>query len=490
MGSWNRMRPKYTVMRCLPVYASPMTSETQDISAQRKVYTVSRLNQEVQRLLESGFGTLWLQGELSNFSRPGSGHFYFTLKDSQSQVRCAMFKGRNRYVDFDPQSGDAVLVRGKLGLYAARGDFQLIVEHMEPAGEGRLQAAFEILRRKLAAEGLFDVALKQEPAKLPKTIGVITSPTSAALRDVLQVLARRYRQSTVIIYPTLTQGAAAAPGIVKAIKQANARAETDVLLLVRGGGSLEDLWAFNEETVAYAIRDSKIPIVAGIGHEVDVTISDLVADLRAPTPSAAAELATPDTSSLNQRVNDLARQLGKLQHAFVSALQQRWHQQNTRLQLKHPERQLREQSQRIDELHARVQRAWLTRLRQHRHRVHGFSTRLHANSPAVQLQQQLAAWRSLHQRMKAASTLQQARAKARFELLLRALHGVSPLAVLDRGYALVRKEGELLRDTASVLPGDKISARLTNGEVDATVTATRPTGNIVPDGHKSYDNVD
>ena len=382
------------------------------------------------------------------------------------------------------------MVRGKLGLYAARGDFQLIVEHMEPAGEGRLQAAFEATKRKLDEDGWFDVDSKKRLPKMPKTIGVVTSPTSAALRDVLQVLARRYRQSTVIIYPTLTQGAAAAPAIVRAIEKANRRNETDVLLLVRGGGSLEDLWAFNEIEVARAIRDSDIPIVAGIGHEVDITISDLVADLRAPTPSAAAELATPDTSSLNQRVNDLARQLGKLQHAFISALQQRLHQQNTRLQLRHPERQLREQSQRIDELNSRVQRAWLTRLRQHRHRVQGLSTRLQANSPAVQLQQQLAAWRSLHQRMTAAVTLQQERARARFELLLRALHGVSPLAVLDRGYALVRKEGELLRDTASVMPGDKISARLTNGEIDATVTAIHPASDIVPDDHESYDNVD
>ena len=481
------MRPKYTVMRCLPVYASKMTSKTQDISAQRKVYTVSRLNQEVQRLLESDFGTLWLQGELSNFSRPGSGHFYFTLKDSQSQVRCAMFKGRNRYVDFDPQSGDAVLVRGKLGLYAARGDFQLIVEHMEPAGEGRLQAAFDATKRKLAADGWFDTDTKHTLPKLPKTIGVITSPTSAALRDVLQVLARRYRQSTVIIYPTLTQGAAAAPGIIKAIEQANRRNETDVLLVVRGGGSLEDLWAFNEIEVARAIRNSVIPIVAGIGHEVDITISDLVADLRAPTPSAAAELATPDTSSLSQRVNDLTRQLEKLQYALVSALQQRLQQQHTRLQLRHPERQLREQSQRVDELHSRVLRAWLTRLRQHQHRVQGLSTRLEANSPVVQLQQQLAAWRSLHQRMTAAVTMRQERATARFELLLRALHGVSPLAVLDRGYALVKKDDALLRDSASVIPGDKISARLTNGEVDATVIATRPSGKIVPDNHKPRD---
>jgi len=247
---------------------------------EKKIFTVSRLNQEVQKLLESGFGTLWLQGELSNFSRPASGHFYFSLKDSQAQIRCAMFKGRNRYIDFQPASGDAVLVRGKLGLYSARGDYQLIVEHMEPAGAGKLQAAFEATKRDLDARGWFDSSSKKALPNLPKTIGIVTSPTSAAIRDVLQVLNRRYRQSSIIIYPTLTQGSAAAPNIVRALNQANQRQEVDVLLLVRGGGSLEDLWAFNEISVATAIRESAIPIVAGIGHEVDITISDLVSDLR------------------------------------------------------------------------------------------------------------------------------------------------------------------------------------------------------------------
>ena len=454
-----------------------------DSATRRKVYTVSRLNQEVQSLLESGFGTLWLQGELSNFSRPSSGHFYFTLKDSQAQIRCAMFKGRNRYVDFDPRSGDAVIVRGKLGLYAARGDFQLIVEHMEPAGEGRLQAAFEATKRKLDADGWFDVNNKRPLPTMPQTIGVVTSPTGAALRDVLHVLGRRYRQSPVIIYPTPTQGAAAAPGIVAAIKRANKRKEVDVLLLVRGGGSLEDLWAFNEIAVASAIRDSILPIVAGIGHEVDVTISDLVADLRAPTPSAAAELATPDTDTLRQRMASATRQLAQLQRAQMQRLTQRLQQQHARLQLRHPERKLREQAQRVDELGVRLQRGWLQHAKQRQHRTDRLDARLRAASPAMTLQGQRAVWQALHRRLEVTMAVQENRARSRFEILARSLHSVSPLAVLDRGYALVKKDNAIIRNAASVTPGDEVTARLANGEIVAVVSATRLSGNILPNSN-------
>lgn len=439
----------------------------------RKVFTVSRLNQEVQSLLESGFGTLWLQGELSNFSRPGSGHFYFTLKDSRSQIRCAMFKGRNRYVDFKPDNGDAVLVRGKLGLYAARGDFQLIVEHMEPAGAGRLQAAFEANKRKLDALGWFDNNAKKTLPKLPRTIGVVTSPTGAALRDVLHVLSRRYRQASVIIYPTLTQGAAAAPAVVKALKQANERAEADVLLLVRGGGSLEDLWAFNEVDVASAIRASKIPVVAGIGHEVDVTISDLVADLRAPTPSAAAELATPDTSTLQMRVDSAARQLLQLHSALSTRLGRQLNQLETRLQLRHPERQLREQAQRLDELQLRMQRAHERQQQQNQSRFLRIEARLYACSPAYRVQRQHSALQALNQRLTSSILVQQNSARSRFEVLARALGSVNPLAVLDRGYAVVRKQNQVIVNVESVSPGDRISARVSSGEIFAIVESTK-----------------
>lgn len=443
----------------------------------RKIFTVSRLNQEVQHLLEKGFGTLWLQGELSNFSRPGSGHFYFSLKDSQSQIRCAMFKGRNRYVDFRPENGDAVIVRGKLGLYTARGDFQLIVEHMEPAGAGKLQAAFEATKRELDQLGWFAAQAKQPLPIMPGTIGVITSPTSAALRDVLQVLARRYRQAQIIIYPTLTQGAAAAPAIANALHEANTRSEADVLLLVRGGGSLEDLWAFNEISVAQAIRDSQIPVVAGIGHEVDITISDLVSDLRAPTPSAAAELATPDTSNLHHRVKNAFQSLVRIQQGRQIAFRQALQQQMTRLHLRHPERQLREQAQKIDEFDQRLIRAWRNRTQQRQARLQTAVMRLNATSPDLQLTRHQNRQSQLSNRLAVAMGARQAQAQSQFNVLVRALNNVSPLAVLDRGYALVKKDNMVVLNASSVMPGDEIHARLANGEIVAIVSTIKPSHN-------------
>ena len=457
---------KYTRTTLLPLDNSKLT-------ATRKVYTVSRLNQEVQNLLEKGFGTLWLQGELSNFSRPSSGHFYFTLKDSKAQIRCAMFKGRNRYVEFDPGNGDAVLVRGKLGLYATRGDFQLIVEHMEPAGAGRLQAAFEATKGRLDAEGWFDVANKLPLPPLPQTIGVVTSPTSAALRDVLQVLARRCKQSNIIIYPAQTQGAAAAPSLVKAIGTATQRNEADVILVVRGGGSIEDLWAFNEVAVAQAIRECAIPIVAGIGHEVDVTISDLVADMRAPTPSAAAELATPDVSSLEQRLGTATHRLAQSTKGRLRALGIGFSQTNERLHLRDPARTVREQMQRLDEITTRLNRTSKLSADARTRALDQLSSRLQAQSPDITVRQQRVSLQALEHRMEVAVTTGHKQAQSRFNLLARALHGVSPLAVLDRGYALIKSNDRVLMDAASVQAGDEISARLANGEIVAVVSATK-----------------
>lgn len=440
-------------------------------AVEKKIFTVSRLNQEVQRLLETGFGTLWLQGELSNFSRPASGHFYFSLKDSQSQIRCAMFKGRNRAVDFEPNSGDAVIVRGKLGLYSARGDFQLIVEHMEPAGAGKLQAAFEATKRDLDAKGWFDAAAKRALPVAPRTIGVVTSPTSAALRDVLQVLNRRYRQARIIIYPTLTQGSAAAPAIVRALRQANQRQEVDVLLLVRGGGSLEDLWAFNEVSVAESIRESKIPIVAGIGHEVDITISDLVSDLRAPTPSAAAELATPDNASLTKTVNTLYLNLLRTHKTQLKALNAVVEQQSKRLYLRHPKLKLQEQTQRIDELEVRLGRAWQASFMHKSTYLSKLDTQLSAHSPTMQVAQHQKHAKFLHSRLAVAMENRRKQAKSRFDILARALHGVSPLAVLDRGYAIVKSNNKPLTSVEDVAPGDKVTTRLSDGEFQAVVSA-------------------
>ncbi len=441
---------------------------------QRKVFTVSRLNQEVQQLLEEGFGLLWLQGELSNFSRPASGHFYFTLKDSQSQIRCAMFRGRNRYIDFKPQDGEAVLVRGKLGLYSARGDFQLIVEHMEPAGEGRLRQAFEESKRKLEQLGWFDQAFKKSIPTLPSTIGVVTSPTGAAIRDVVHVLARRYPQATVIVYPCLVQGAAAAPAIAAAIAKANDRDECDVLLVVRGGGSLEDLWAFNEESVALAIRESRLPIIAGVGHEVDISIADLVADLRAPTPSAAAELATPDTNSLRERL----QQAGK---SLLSVIENRLGQDavninnlNARLQARHPQRQIESQQQRVDELSTRLLGLTQRRQAQSKQMLLQLKRQLAAHSPDRQLQNH-----RLH--LNQLTTLLENHTKKRLTALqsqhaiaARALNAVSPLATLDRGFAVVRYKDHLVTSAEQLSTGDQISTRLAEGEIISTVNTTKP----------------
>ncbi|HKL78459.1 MAG TPA: exodeoxyribonuclease VII large subunit, partial [Gammaproteobacteria bacterium] len=273
------------------------------------VYTVSRLNHEARGLLESGFPLLWIEGELSNLSRPSSGHMYFTLKDEQAQVRCAMFRGRNRLLRFKPADGTKVLIRAQVSLYVARGEFQLIVEHMEEAGEGALQRAFEELKRKLAAEGLFADELKRPLPTFPRQVGVITSATGAAVRDVLTTLRRRFPALPVVVYPVPVQGQAAAPAIAEALATANRRAECDVLILTRGGGSLEDLWSFNEPEVARAIRTSDLPVVVGVGHEVDVTIADFAADVRAPTPSAAAELVVPDAREWLATLDRLRRRL-------------------------------------------------------------------------------------------------------------------------------------------------------------------------------------
>ena len=435
----------------------------------RKVYTVSRLNQEVQRHLEGGFGTLWLEGELSNVARPASGHLYFSMKDSGAQIRCAMFKGRNRNVDFRPESGDAVLVRGRLGLYAVRGDFQLIVEHMEPAGAGRLRAAFERLRAELDRLGWFAQDAKRPIPTSPARIGVVTSPTGAAVRDVLQVLARRAPGTPVIVYPTLTQGAAAAADVARALGRAARRREVDVLLLVRGGGSLEDLQAFNERAVAEAIRACPLPVVAGIGHEVDVTIADLVADLRAPTPSAAAELAVPDGAALAERAARADAALSRAGARLTARARERLHALRERLRAHHPERRLLERMQRVDELDGRLERAVRVAGARRTARLDGVAARLDARHPGRAIGDLRARLDTLALRLGTGGRARVERPRARLEVLMRALDAVSPLAVLDRGFAVVRRGDVVVRDAGTLAPGDRLELRLARGRADAVV---------------------
>jgi len=382
---------------------------------------------------------VWLQGELSNFSRPASGHFYFSLKDSQSQIRCAMFRGKNRYIKFEPQSGDEVLVRGKLGLYSARGDFQLIVEHMEPAGTGKLAAQFEATKKKLQALGWFSQETKKPLPEMPQRIGVVTSSTGAAIRDVLQVLARRCPQADIIVYPTLVQGSQAAPKIAEAINTAGRRNEVDVLLLVRGGGSMEDLWAFNEEVVAKAVYECRLPIVCGVGHEIDVTIADLVADLRAPTPSAAAELATPDEDVMSQWVEAALEKLYYLASSKVSRQKTSLHSLIARLQTRHPRRLLEDRGQRTDELDERLQLVMRSQIRQHRLQLAQLTTRMHAHSPSQRLINLRTNLLSSEMRLNSCMQNKLSSATNRWKIAARALDTVSPLATLERGFAVVRK---------------------------------------------------
>ncbi len=385
--------------------------------------TVTTLNMQVKSLLESGLGQVWVEGEISNLAHPPSGHLYFSLKDAQSQIRCAMFRGFASKTNGTWQNGMKVVVRAKVSVYAPRGDYQLIVEQMIDAGAGALQQAFEALKKKLALEGLFDEAHKKDLPEFPTTIGVVTSPTGAAVRDILHVIERRFPMVHVIIYPTLVQGNSAAPNIVKAIQLANQDARCDVLIVARGGGSLEDLWPFNEEMVARAVYASKIPIVSGVGHETDFTITDFVADLRAPTPSAAAEMVTPDGEGLLNYVEQHLAKLLRCMLRFIETREQKV--LYLRKRLPHPRQQLQFYAQRLDDLWLRAQQAMLARVNEAEHR---------------------------------------------FAQRTRTLEALSPLAILNRGYSITfDTQGHAIHEVKQVHTGDKIRTRLSDGEVVSVV---------------------
>lgn len=400
------------------------------METEREIWTVSRLNREARLLIETSFRVVWLEGELSNIAQPASGHLYFSLKDASAQLRCAMFRSRRQLLKFKPADGAHVIVRGRVSLYEPRGEFQFVAEHMEEAGSGALQREFENLKRRLGEEGLFDEALKRALPAMPARIGVITSPTGAAIRDIVSVLERRFPSVPVVVYPVPVQGAIAPARIVAMLHTAGTRAECDVLILARGGGSIEDLWAFNDEAVARAIRACPIPVVTGIGHEIDFTIADFAADRRAPTPSAAAELVVPDRVELRRRLSDLARlaQRRVVQRIVRDGERVQW--LEARLRQLHPGRRLQQQSQRLDEMEQRLRRAWDRR----------------------------------HER-----------AGVRVASAARALHAVSPLATLARGYAIVTTlDGDVaVTDARRLTPGDTLRARFARGQADLTVQETK-----------------
>jgi exodeoxyribonuclease VII large subunit len=438
---------------------------------ERDVYTVSRLNREARVLLEQGMPPLWIEGEISNFAAPSSGHWYFSLKDAGAQVRCAMFRQRNLLSSCKPRDGLHVLARGRVSLYEPRGDYQLLLEHLEEAGEGALRRQFELLKARLQREGLFATERKRPLPALPRRIGVITSPTGAAIRDVLHVLKRRFAGIPVLIYPVPVQGAGAAQQIAATLRLASQRAECDVLILARGGGSLEDLWAFNEEVVARALAECAVPTVSGIGHEVDFTIADFVVDVRAPTPSAAAELVVPSSVEWLESLNEITGRLGvsvrrQLQNHRA---QHRW--LARRLGQAHPGVRLRHQAQRLDDFEQRLRFAARGALHRASSRLHAVSLHLRARSPLAQLRHAQSRHASLALQLRGAIREQVARARSRTDLAARALHAVSPLATLERGYAIVTKlpGGELLRSADQVKRGDRIEARLSAGRIRARV---------------------
>jgi exodeoxyribonuclease VII large subunit len=396
----------------------------------RHIYSVSSLTAEVKAVLEDGFSAVWVEGELSNFKHHTSGHMYFTLKDDQAQLRGVMFRGSNRFLKFQPTDGLSVLVYGTLTVYERRGEYQITAEFIEPKGVGALQLAFEQLKQRLEAEGLFAAARKRPIPRLPRKVGIITSPTGAAIRDILSIIERRFPGLAILIHPTLVQGPAAAPEIVAAVRRLGARADLDVLIVARGGGSLEDLWAFNDERVARAIAASPVPVISAVGHETDVTIADFVADVRAPTPSAAAELVVGQRDELCQRVDDL---MGRATAAAERAL-----------------------------LDRRARQSMLVR-------------HLGLLSPAARLSQQAERLQALRRRLFAWWHLSHTLRAERLGRAASKLQSLSPLGILGRGYSIcfALPGRQIVRAAEDVAVGGQVAVRLDRGELECLVQGMR-----------------
>lgn len=435
-----------------------------------RVYRPAELNREVRLHIEAGFPRLWLSGEISNLARPASGHLYFTLKDERAQIRCALFKGNASGMGFRPENGMQVLVRGRLSLYEPRGDYQLIADGMLEAGAGALARAFEALKKKLDDEGLFDKAHKQALPRWPERISIVTSPSGAAIRDILQTLQRRWPRAKVRIYPSQVQGEGAPAELIRALSAADRHGFGQVILLTRGGGSLEDLWAFNDEGLARAIHACSTPIISGVGHETDFTIADFVADLRAPTPTAAAVAATPDGPEL---LVQLGRQESRLSRAVEQILQrqmQRLDHADQRLRQQHPERKLDELARRRGELDRRGELAIRQQLSARQRLLQGLEARLAARHPARQLDPLKRQVDALQARLKRAGRQMLQTREQKLAATARALNNVSPLAVLERGYAVVRDpKGAAMTEREQFRKGNTINILMDAFEVDAEI---------------------
>jgi exodeoxyribonuclease VII large subunit len=437
--------------------------------------SVGELNRRVRTLIERGIARLWVEGEISNVARPASGHLYFTLKDDSAQVRAAWFRQRQRGPTLGFKNGDRVLAFGRVSLYEPRGDYQLIVEQVEAAGAGALTREFERLKKKLATEGLFDAALKRPLPRLPACIGVVTSPTGAAVRDILSVLRRRFPAVAVVIYPAAVQGPAAPAELRAALAAAARRRECDVLIVGRGGGSLEDLWAFNDEALARAIRDCPIPVVSAVGHEIDFTIADFVADVRAPTPSGAAELVVPDCAEWARSFEQCAVRIARSSRRLLDNRAQALDWLARRLANASPAAKVARQADRLRELRQRLAAAARHDVLGRERALQRLGVRLSAESPALRIERAIGRHAALRSRLVNALAAAVGRAQLRLQLAERSLKAVSPRATLERGYAIVLDAGTgvALTDARQVAPGGGIRAQLHRGAIDATVTKVR-----------------
>ena len=437
-------------------------------SKNRDIYTVSRLNREVRTALES-FPLLWIEAELSNFSRPASGHWYFSLKDEAAQVKCAMFRNKNQLVKVLPENGKQVLVRARIGLYEPRGDYQIIVEHMEEAGDGALRRQFDLLKNKLADEGLFDSSHKKEIPNNVTRVGIITSASGAAVHDILTTLKRRFPMEQTIIYPVPVQGKGACHKIADAILKANERKEIDVLIIARGGGALEDLWEFNEEVVARAIYNSTIPIVTGVGHEVDFTIADFVADKRAATPTAAAELISPDRYQQLQKISSIESRFVYLMQKNLQQKQQ--HVDWLQKRIRHPKDRLQALKNKINQLSQRNIRSIESTLEKSRYRTQLLQSRIRQHDPSQRIQQLKLRFKNIHTRFHLANKQVISNKKQKLQHLIHTLDALSPLHTLKRGYAIVKDEkNNIVSQSDKLKNGQKIKTQLNDGHIFSTIT--------------------
>ena len=434
-----------------------------------KIYSVSALSEEIKTLLEAHFDFVWVEGEISNFRSPLSGHFYMVLKDEKAQIKAVMFRPQTRYLKFMPQDGMKVIVRGRVAIYEPRGEYQVILDYMEPLGVGALALAFEQLKKKLAAQGVFDESVKKPLPFLPQRVAVITSPTGAAIRDFLKIIRRRFANLEIVVVPVKVQGEGAAAEMVDALDLVNRELDVDVIVLTRGGGSLEDLWAFNQEELALAIRASRIPVVSAVGHEIDVTISDLAADLRAPTPSGAAELLVVEKETLKQQLMQFRTRLQSGLKNGLGSLQEKL--RFLSKGLRDPRKGLADSWLRLDDVENRLLRM-MTFMRMDRKR------RLDAGEKALMLHSPLKIVAGLKQKIEfqSRSLTMMVTRKLRdcgmsVSMLQEKLKDMSPLSVLGRGYSITRKlpEKQVLRSSSQVSRGDKVSVKLAEGELECLV---------------------